>query len=77
MKSKKIQPILIVNKQETLSNSKTNWPDLNYPGSGQTILRIVHNIDYEKLRVQLDSEEGPWFSNYELPKGVGFYNKVV
>jgi hypothetical protein len=76
MKNKKTETILVVSKQVALCNSKINWPDMNYPGSGETILRIVYNIDYDKLRIQLDGEDGPWFENDELPIGVGFYGKI-
>lgn len=65
--------ILIVSSKMVLKNSKIDWPDLNYPGSGQTILRTIHDIDFENLKLQLDSSEGPWFTNKNLPEGVGFY----
>jgi len=76
MKTKNPETIFVASKQVVLNNSKINWPDLNYPGSGQTILRIVYKIDYEKLRVQLDGEDGAWFNNNELPQGVGFYGRI-
>lgn len=69
-------PVLIVSNKIVLKNSKIDWPDLNYPGTGQTILRTIHAIDYEGLRVQLDGPEGPWFGSKTLPEGVGFYNKI-
>ena len=75
MKNKK-EKIFVASKQVVLNNSKINWPDLNYPGSGQTILRIVYLIDYDKLQVQLDGEDGVWFNNNELPEGVGFYERI-
>lgn len=70
-------PVLIVSSKLVLKNSKIDWPDLNYPGTGQTILRTIHDIDYDSLKLQLDGSDGPWFSNASLPEGVGFYNKVV
>lgn len=57
-------------------NSKIDWPDLNYPGSGQTILRTIHNIDYVDMKVQLDGSTGPWFYKDNLPEDVGFYKLV-
>jgi len=68
--------ILVVSNQVVSKNSKINWPDLNYPNSGQTILRTIHNIDYESLAIQLDGADGPWFHFTDLPAGVGFYEKV-
>jgi hypothetical protein len=67
------QTILVISGKVVQKNSKIDWPDLNYPGSGQTILRVVHDIDYTNLKLQLDSETGPWFSNSNLPEGVRFY----
>jgi hypothetical protein len=69
--------ILVVSNQVVQQNSKINWPDLNYPNSGQTILRTIYKVDYEKLKIQLDSADGPWFDSYHFPEGVGFYSKVV
>jgi hypothetical protein len=68
--------VLIVSGKIVLDGSKIDWPDLNYPGSGQTILRTLYRIKYSNLSVQLDSEDGPWFQVYELPRGVGFFKKV-
>jgi hypothetical protein len=65
--------VLVVSSKVVLKNSKIDWPDLNYPGSGQTILRTIHDIDFKNLKVQLDSADGPWFSSKTLPDGVGFY----
>lgn len=70
------EPVLIVSSRIVLKNSKIDWPDLNYPGSGQTILRTIHEIDYENLKVQLDGVTGPWFSSTEFPEGVAFYAKL-
>lgn len=70
------QTILVVSSKVVQKNSKIDWPDLNYPGSGQTILRVVHDIDHVALKVQLDSEQGPWFSNNNLPEGAGFFYKI-
>lgn len=68
--------VLIVSHQVVGDNSKINWPDLNYPNSGNTILRYLHKIDYDNLKIQLDGPDGPWFSNKTLPSGVGFYKKM-
>ena len=70
-------PVLIVSNRIVLKNSKIDWPDLNFPGSGQTILRTIHDIDYENLKLQLDGSEGPWFSALTLPEGVAFYTKIA
>jgi hypothetical protein len=69
--------ILVVSNQVVGKNSKINWPDLNYPNSGQTILRTVHHVDYDALTIQLDSLDGPEFNINQLPNGVGFYKKLV
>jgi len=69
--------VLVVSGQTVSKNSKINWPDLNYPNSGQTILRTVFFVDYTQLKIQLDSSDGPWFDTSDLPKGVGFYQKLV
>jgi hypothetical protein len=68
--------VLIISGKMVLKNSKIDWPDMNYPGSGQTILRTIHNIDTEKLKIQLDGADGPWFYFDNLPEGVGFYAKL-
>lgn len=65
--------ILVVSSQVVLNNSKVNWPDLNYPDSGQTILRTIHNIDFDKKTIQLDGSTGPVFRAKDFPDGVGFY----
>ena len=69
----KHKPVLIVSSKVVLKNSKIDWPDLNYPGSGQTILRTIHDIDYDNCKIQLDSSTGPWFYKNNLPEGVGFF----
>lgn len=69
--------VLVISNQVVLKNSKVNWPDLNYPNSGQTILRTVQNIDYENLSIQLDGVDGPIFKHADLPDKVGFYELVV
>lgn len=69
--------ILVVSGQVVSNNSKINWPDLNFPGSGQTILRYLHFIDYEKLSIQLDGADGPVFTDKQFPLGVGFYTKII
>jgi hypothetical protein len=75
MKNKN-ETIFIVSNQIVFPNSKINWPDLNYPDSGETILRYLHLIDYSNKKIQLDSANGPWFENSQLPSGVGFYKKI-
>lgn len=67
--------IFVVNGKVVLPNSKVDWPDMNYPNSGATILRIVHEIDYKTRQVRLDSETGPLFGTNSFPEGVGFYVK--
>lgn len=69
--------ILVVSNQSVNKNSKINWPDLNYPDSGQTILRTLHDIDYDALTIRLDSADGPLLGVKQLPNGVGFYKKIV
>lgn len=68
--------IFVVSNQAVSSNSKINWPDLNYPDSNETILRTLHIVDLENKRIQLDSADGPWFENSQLPRGAGFYKKI-
>lgn len=68
--------ILVISNQVVSNNSKINWPDLNYPGTGQTILRTLYSINYEKHTFQLDNPEGPIFTLDTLPIGVGFYTKL-
>lgn len=75
MKTQKL--ILVVSNQVVSQNSKINWPDLNYPNSGQTILRTVHKIDYDMMKIQLDGSDGPWFDSYNFPEGVGFYSLIL
>jgi len=69
--------ILVVSNQVVGKSSKINWPDLNYPNSGQTILRTLYDVDYDMLSIRLDSADGPVFNVYDLPNGVGFYKKLV
>ena len=69
--------ILVISGRTVLKNSKIDWPDLNYPGSGQTILRTIHNINYDDLKIQLDGADGPWFHVSDFPAGVGFYKAVT
>ena len=68
--------VLVVSNQVVGKNSKINWPDLNYPNSGQTILRTLHDVDYDDLWIRLDSSDGPLFNNKQLPEGVGFFKKI-
>jgi hypothetical protein len=72
-----VDTILIISGQVVRDNSKINWPDLNYPDSGQTILRYLHKVNYDNLTIQLDGEDGPVFSCEKFPKNVGFYQKLV
>lgn len=65
--------ILVVSSRVVGKNSKVDWPDMNYPGTGQTILRTIHDIDYKHMKVQLDGPDGPWFRCTGLPDGVAFY----
>ena len=76
MRTQTQTPILVVSSQVVQQNSKINWPDLNYPNSGQTILRTIHKVDYDALKIQLDGADGPWFDAHHFPEGVGFYSKV-
>jgi len=69
--------ILVVSSQVVGCNSKINWPDLNYPNSGQTILRTTYSVDYDNLSIQLDSPEGPVFHSKNFPEGVAFYKKII
>lgn len=69
-------PVLIVSSKVVLKNSKIDWPDLNYPGSGQTILRTIYDIDYKNFSIQLDGPDGPLFKSKDLPEGVGFFEPV-
>ena len=69
------EKIFVVNNQVVLPGSKINWPDLNYPGSGDTILRIVFDINYKDNEICLDSETGPIFGVKNFPEGVGFFKK--
>lgn len=68
--------ILVINGKVVLPNSKIDWPDMNYPGSGATILRVVHEIDYKNNTFRLDGEKGPVYSTNSFPEGVNFYKKV-
>jgi len=71
--------LLVVSGIVAYKNSKINWPDLNYPNSGQTILRTIHDIDYTNYKIQLDGTDGPWFGQKTanpLPDEVGFFKRV-
>lgn len=68
--------IFVVKFQAVNNSSKVNWPDMNYPGTGQTVLRYLHEIDFEKLRVKLDGEDSPWIEKKNLPPGVGFFKRM-
>lgn len=69
--------ILVVSNKVARKNSKIDWPDMNYPGSGETILRTLHDVDYKHMKLQLDGQDGPWFRATGLPEGVAFYQKVT
>lgn len=69
--------ILVISGKVVNKNSKIDWPDLNYPNSGQTILRTLHDIDYVNMKLQLDSAEGPWFTSGKLPEGTAFYARLT
>ena len=67
--------ILVISNQVVRDNAKVNFPDLNYPNSGDTVLRYLHKIDFDNQRLQLDGEDGPWFDTSSFPNGVAFYTK--
>ena len=69
--------ILVISGKVVSKNSKIDWPDLNFPNSGQTILRTLHDVDYKGLCFQLDGADGPWFYVNNLPTGVGFYELIA
>jgi hypothetical protein len=71
------ETVLIISGKVVRNNAKIDWPDLNYPGSGETILRYLHCIDFVNLKFQLDGEDGPWFTSGKLPDGVAFYKKYT
>lgn len=68
--------ILVISGKVVSKNGKIDFPDLNFPDSGQTILRTIHNINYDEMWVQLDGENGPIFHAKNFPSGVAFYEKV-
>lgn len=68
--------IFVVSRRVSDNGSKIDWPDKNWPGSFETILRTLYKVDYEKLEIQLDGEGGPIVKNNELPRGSGFYKKL-
>lgn len=63
--------------QVVYPNSKINWPDLNRPGSGDTTLRYLHQVDYDTLTIQLDGADGPCYTNAQLPQGTGFFKRTT
>ena len=73
-----MEKVLLVSGQQALKNSIVNWPDANHPGTHQTILRTIHDIDFDKHTVKLDGESGPTYGTklYPLPSSVGFYTRV-
>lgn len=76
-RTKESEPVLVVSSKLVHKNAKIDWPDLNYPGSGQTILRTLHDVDYTNMKLQLDGADGPWFTSGKLPEGVAFYRKLT
>lgn len=76
MTNNETNTLLIVSSKVVHKNAKIDWPDLNYPGSGLTILRTIYDIDYANYKVQLDGPLGPWFDSSNFPEGVGFYQKA-
>ena len=68
--------VLVICNKVVHQNAKIDWPDLNYPGTCQTILRTVHRVDYDQQKLQLDGEDGPWFNNKNFPDNVGFFKKL-
>jgi hypothetical protein len=68
--------ILVINGKVVLPNSKIDWPDMNYPGTGATILRVVHEIDYKNNTFRMDGEKGPVYSENNFPECVNFYKKA-
>jgi hypothetical protein len=68
--------IFVVSSQVVSNNSKVNWPDSNYPGTCETILRTLHMVDYEGKRIQLDGADSPWIKKDQLPARTGFYKKI-
>lgn len=68
--------IFVVSRRVSDNGSKIDWPDKNWPGSFETILRTLYKVDYEKLEIQLDGEDGPIVKNKDLPRGSGFYKKL-
>jgi hypothetical protein len=68
--------IFVVSNKVVHKNAKIDWPDLNYPNQGMTILRTLHDVDYKAYKIQLDGADGPWFSQKTFPEGVGFYKQV-
>lgn len=80
MKTKEVNfsedTILVISGQVVGKNSKINWPDLNYPGTGQTILRTLHDVNYKELFIQLDDVNGPVFHSEDFPNGVNFFKPI-
>ena len=69
--------ILVISGRVVTKNAKVDFPDMNFPDSGQTILRTIHDINYEQKWVQLDGEAGPVFHAINFPSGVSFYEKIA
>jgi hypothetical protein len=68
--------IFVVSRRVAADGSKVDWPDKNWPGSCETILRTLYKVNYEKLEIQLDGESGPIIKNSELPDKAGFYKRL-
>lgn len=73
----KQKTILVISGKVVHKNAKIDWPDMNYPNSGQTILRTLHDVDYDNCKFQLDNADGPWFNYpFQFPEGVAFYKLI-
>jgi len=69
--------IFVVRTTTAAKGTKVNWPDLNSSDKYDTVLKTIHEIDYENYTVQIDGENGPQFDLHTLPEGVGFYTQVT
>jgi hypothetical protein len=69
--------VLVISNRVVGDNSKVDFPDLNFPGKNETILRYLHKINYEDMTVQMDGEDGPWFTQDTLPQTSGFFERVT
>jgi hypothetical protein len=69
--------IFVVRTTTAATGTKVSWPDSNSSDKYDTVLKTIHNIDYENYTVQIDGENGPVFNLETLPEGVGFYTKIT